>query len=105
MTSTCLLDTPLGDVLLRGEGGALTGLAFAGADSPRAPAAARAPAPDPELAPAARQLREYFAGERTSFDLPLRLAGSDFDRLVWAAVAAIGYGETASYGELAARVG
>ena len=51
------------------------------------------------------QLDEYFAGDRTEFDLPLRLEGSDFQRRVWAALAEIPYGRTVSYGELAARLG
>ena len=53
----------------------------------------------------ARQLDEYFAGERTSFDLPLRLEGTAFQQAVWAQLQAIPYGETISYGELARRVG
>ncbi len=60
---------------------------------------------DERLAAAATQVREYFAGERTAFDLPLRLEGTGFDRSVWALVAQIGYGETATYGELAGRLG
>src|SRR5205085_6126956 len=60
---------------------------------------------DAALAEAARQVREYFAGERTSFDLPLAPAGTDFDREVWAELAQVGYGRTISYGELADRIG
>jgi methylated-DNA-[protein]-cysteine S-methyltransferase len=99
MTSTSLIDTPLGDVVLRGDEHGLTGLAFA-ADGPLPIRRG-----EPRLAAAADQVREYFAGQRTTFDLPLRLEGTDFDRAVWAAVAQIGYGETATYGELAARIG
>lgn len=64
--------------------------------------------PDPDAEPlpaAARQLTEYFAGGRTAFDLPLAPAGTDFQRRVWAALRAIPYGETCSYGELAERIG
>jgi methylated-DNA-[protein]-cysteine S-methyltransferase len=50
------------------------------------------------------QLDEYFAGRRRSFDLPVDLAGSPFQRRVWEALRAIPYGETISYGELARRV-
>jgi methylated-DNA-[protein]-cysteine S-methyltransferase len=51
------------------------------------------------------QLAAYFAGERTGFDLPLRLEGTDFQRRVWAGLREIPYGETWSYGQLAAHVG
>jgi len=54
---------------------------------------------------AARQLAEYFAGERTEFDLELRMAGTPFQRRVWAALREIPFGETESYGELAQRIG
>ena len=53
----------------------------------------------------AQQLDEYFAGRRTEFDLPLKMAGSPFQRRVWRALQDIPYGETISYGELARRVG
>jgi len=56
----------------------------------------------PLLAEAARQLDAYFAGELSTFDLPLRPAGSDFETRVWAAMQAIPYGETRCYGDLAA---
>ena len=51
------------------------------------------------------QLDAYFAGERTVFDLPLRLDGTPFQRAVWAALREIPYGETTTYGELARRLG
>ena len=60
---------------------------------------------DREAEPAANQLAEYFVGERRVFDLELEPAGTDFERRVWAEVARIPYGETASYGEIADRVG
>jgi methylated-DNA-[protein]-cysteine S-methyltransferase len=52
-----------------------------------------------------RQLEEYFVARRTEFDVPVSLAGSLFQRTVWAALQAIPYGETASYGQLAERIG
>ncbi|HVE25595.1 MAG TPA: methylated-DNA--[protein]-cysteine S-methyltransferase [Sporichthya sp.] len=57
------------------------------------------------LKEAERQLAEYFAGERTEFDLPLAAAGTPFQRRVWSALCDIPYGETISYGELARRIG
>jgi methylated-DNA-[protein]-cysteine S-methyltransferase len=62
----------------------------------------RAPA---QCAQATGQLAEYFARRRRVFDLPIAPAGSDFQRRVWREVAAIPYGATRSYGEIAARVG
>ncbi len=59
----------------------------------------------PLLDAAERQLREYLDGRRATFDLPLDLPGSAFQERVWAELARIPYGETISYGELAARVG
>ncbi len=98
------IDSPIGELLLLGTEGALHGLYMQAAPRPKAIAA------DWEHAPAAfsaasEQLREYFAGERTSFDLPLVLDGSLFQRQVWRALRDIGYGETLSYGELARRIG
>jgi AraC family transcriptional regulator of adaptative response / DNA-3-methyladenine glycosylase II len=59
----------------------------------------------PVLAEAERQLAEYFAGERTTFDLPLAPAGTPFQRKVWGALLTIPFGETRSYGEIAAQIG
>lgn len=59
----------------------------------------------PVLAETVRQLTTYFAGERWSFDLPLDFRGTDFQKSVWAALLAIPFGETRSYGEIAAALG
>lgn len=55
--------------------------------------------------PVARQLSEFFAGRRKTFDLPMAPAGTDFQKRVWAELVRIPYGETISYSELAKRVG
>ena len=60
---------------------------------------------EPVLAAAAAQLDAYFAGELTTFDLPLTLDGTGFQRTVWTGLQDIPYGETISYGELARRIG
>jgi methylated-DNA-[protein]-cysteine S-methyltransferase len=57
------------------------------------------------FADVAQQLDEYFAGERTDFDLPLSQRGTPFELSVWNALRAIPYGETRSYGELARELG
>lgn len=57
------------------------------------------------LRAAAQQLDEYFAGTRTAFDLPLRAAGTTFQRQAWQALCAIPFGETRSYAQQARAVG
>jgi len=105
MTSRyCYADTPLGTVLLTGDGDALNGVYFT--DHLHSPQ----PGPawdrdDDGFVEARHQLGEYFDGGRTRFDLALALHGSPFERSVWAAVGEIPFGETASYGEIARRVG
>ncbi|WP_017591639.1 methylated-DNA--[protein]-cysteine S-methyltransferase [Nocardiopsis potens] len=97
-----VLDSPVGPLTLVAQDGALTRLLME--ERPGAPA------PDGSadaavLAEAARQLREYFDGGRTGFDLPLRPSGTAFQRQVWAELAAVPYGGTVTYGELAERIG
>jgi len=95
---------PLGIVLLASRGGALVRLDLI--DDERDVAIRRDWRPDDgRLEHAAVQLREYFNGERTTFDLDLSLEGTPFQQKVWAALREIPYGETISYGDLAARLG
>ena len=65
----------------------------------------RVEASDPLIALVVEQLEEYLSGSRVSFDLPVRLEGDEFQRRVWAVLEAIPYGETTTYGEIAARLG
>jgi methylated-DNA-[protein]-cysteine S-methyltransferase len=60
---------------------------------------------NPLLEEAARQLRAYFAGEAREFDLPLDLAGTEFQKRVWRELLAIPYGETRGYGQIAVAIG
>ena len=59
----------------------------------------------PVIETAISQLQEYAAGTRTEFDLPIAPTGTDFQLAVWQALREIPYGETRSYGEIAARIG
>ena len=59
----------------------------------------------PVLAQAVRQLEAYLQGELLTFDLPLELSGTDFQRRCWLALGSIPYGQTVSYGEQARRLG
>ncbi len=79
MTAYTTIDSPIGELLLTAEGGALTRLYMSPFDVD--PAWEHDPA---ALAEPARQLREYFAGERTEFELELAPAGTDFQQRVWA---------------------
>ena len=97
------IDTPIGELTLIARDGALAGLRFPGYD--RAGGTISTEGTEPVLEAAAAQLREYFAGERTAFDLPLALDGTPFQQEVWRALADIPYGETVSYGEQAKRLG
>ena len=99
------LDTAIGTLLIVGDAAAVHRIIF--------PQRGRAAKPEPEwqesqrgpVGEALRQLREYFAGKRAEFDLPLAPAGTAFQRSVWRQLQEIPYGETISYGELARRVG
>jgi methylated-DNA-[protein]-cysteine S-methyltransferase len=94
----------VGELTLVGDGEALSGLYMTDhRHQPPLPAAARRD--DAAFNSAREQLAEYFAGERTEFDLALRMEGSPFQREVWRALQRIGYGQTLSYGELARRIG
>jgi methylated-DNA-[protein]-cysteine S-methyltransferase len=101
------IDSPLGPLTLVADGDALVGVYMAGqAHRPSDERfGAPAPADDPTLTAAAHELGQYFAGDRTAFTVPLRAAGTEFQRAVWDAIAAIPYGETATYTELAEEVG
>lgn len=59
----------------------------------------------PVLRETARQLREYFSGQRRTFELELDFRGTDFQRRVWAALREIPYGETRTYGQIAEQIG
>jgi methylated-DNA-[protein]-cysteine S-methyltransferase len=90
------IPSPVGPLRLTVDGdGALTRVDFGAGDVND----------DARFAPVHAQLDEYFAAERTSFDLVLRPQGGPFEQLVWAELLRIPYGETASYGEIAARIG
>jgi methylated-DNA-[protein]-cysteine S-methyltransferase len=98
------VDSPLGELTLVAEDAVLCGVYFAEhrhLPDP-APFGARTAAGFDE---AARQLAEYFAGDRIAFDLPTAAAGNPFQRRVWELVAAIPYGQTTTYGELARKLG
>jgi methylated-DNA-[protein]-cysteine S-methyltransferase len=94
------VDTPIGSILIAGDGSSIIETYFAGAK------------PKPEwirdhdgLREAADQLRAYFAGERQAFDLPLAPRGTEFQQAVWSALQRIPYGGTSTYSTIAERIG
>ncbi len=98
------IDTPVGPVLLAGDGTHLTRIHFQSGPHPLRPSPHWEATSRP-FAAAIGQLEAYFARRRRAFDLPLAPEGSEFQRNVWRALRAIPYGQTISYGELARRVG
>ena len=98
------MDSPLGRITLTSDGEALTGLSFEEERHPRDRTGA-IETPDAILIDAERQLQEYFGKWRQSFDLPLKPAGTEFQRQVWGLLGEIPFGETISYLELAKRLG
>lgn len=101
------VDSPVGPLRLTSDGEHLTGVWFEEhRHGPRDVGPATEPAQAPAvLLTAARQLEEYFAGERTVFDLPVSTRGTPFQERVWAALRTIPYGRTWSYGQLAEALG
>jgi methylated-DNA-[protein]-cysteine S-methyltransferase len=99
-----VLSTRLGALTLVRTERALTGLYFAG-HWPRPDRATFGPRTDGEFEDVARQLGEYLAGQRTAFDFPLQVSGTAFDRRIWELIAAVPYGETTTYGDLARALG
>ncbi len=96
--------SPIGELLLVGDGTTLTRLHMLQAPRPVTPSPEWGREDEP-FADVARQLSEYFAGERREFDLPLALRGNEFEVRVWAALREIPYGETTSYGQIARAIG
>ncbi len=107
MTLACAtLDTPIGPMTVVASDAGLRAVLWPGDDGRvRLPDQIVEDADHPIVAAASAQLTEYFAGERTGFDVPLDLIGTDFQRTVWRSLADIPFGETATYGEQADHIG
>jgi methylated-DNA-[protein]-cysteine S-methyltransferase len=98
------LNSPVGELVLTSDGEAITGLFMEKQkDEPKLISDWRRD--DQLFREAARQLRAYFAGELTAFELPLATAGTEFQERVWAELRKIPYGSTINYAELARRIG
>ena len=92
-----VMESPIGRLCLRSNGKGVTALQFGGWELRRDEL--------PLLVQAERELTEYFAGRRRDFSVPLCMHGTDFQKAVWQALMEIPYGETASYREIAEKIG
>ncbi len=98
-------DSPIGPLLIAGDAHAVTQISFPKDGKPVRPEAGWIESAKGPVGEAILQLREYFAGRRREFDLPLAPEGTVFQKSVWRRLQEIPYGATISYGELAKRVG
>jgi len=113
------MDSPVGELRIVANDHAITAIEFDGPADGAAPRSSAAHAAvvsagrprgerdgtHPLLVEAVRQLRAYFARELKEFDLPLEPDGTPFQRRVWDQLVKVGYGETASYGQIARALG
>jgi methylated-DNA-[protein]-cysteine S-methyltransferase len=97
MTFSTQFSSTVGPLTLEGDDQVLTRLGFEAPSVPQGDSGA--------VAAAVIQLEQYFAGERTEFDLELALEGTEFERRVWDEVRAIPFAEVATYAEIARRIG
>jgi methylated-DNA-[protein]-cysteine S-methyltransferase len=104
-TTVCrVVDSPIGPLTIAGDGQVVTALRMA--EQAHEPStSAEWVRDDRVFGDVAEQLRAYFAGELTAFDVPLRLEGTAFQRSVWSALTEIPYGRTWSYGQVGAHIG
>jgi methylated-DNA-[protein]-cysteine S-methyltransferase len=98
------IDSPVGRLELVSNGEALVRLGIEGPEYPLQHGG-RAGQPDAEIRQATSELAEYFDGTRRTFNVPVKLVGTAFQQAIWHELAALGFGETAGYGDLAARAG
>jgi methylated-DNA-[protein]-cysteine S-methyltransferase len=104
--TTCYttIESPLGPMLVQGDGDFVTGLFMPNHKGWPGPEASWRQT-DAPFAAVRAQLAEYFAGTRQQFDVPLQLHGTPFQQQVWQELRRIPFGETITYAELAQRVG
>lgn len=106
MLATTTLPSPLGTLTLIADDDGLVAILWENDPPNRVRLEPTREDPDhPVLAATARQLTEYFGGERTAFDLPLAPRGTAFQQAVWRELVAIPFGETRSYADLARTLG
>src|SRR4051794_36749312 len=99
-TTHTIFESPLGELVLVADDATLSGVYFPGHWT-RPDPAVFGERSERRLEQAEEQLAEYFASERTTFDLPTCATGNAFQRQVWELVERIPYGQTTTYGEIA----
>ncbi len=100
-----VMESPIGDLRIVEHHGAITAIEFTPFPTTSGRPLGREAGEAVVLAEAVSQLRAYFSRDLKEFDLPLAPEGTDFQQRVWAQLRGIGFGETASYGEIALRLG
>lgn len=103
-THYAITDSPIGELLVLGDEAKVRGLLMNG-DGAFDDRKLDLTQDQEAFADTIKQLEQYFAGDRDTFELPLEPSGTEFQRAVWNALEQIPYGETRSYGEIAAQVG
>lgn len=101
MKKASIYETPVGSMGIAEEDGRITHVFFGSSVRPKEYQREETPV----IRECAKQLQEYFAGERRDFDLPLNPEGTAFEREVWEALRTIPYGELRTYGQMAAQLG
>ncbi|MET8471426.1 methylated-DNA--[protein]-cysteine S-methyltransferase [Streptomyces sp. NPDC006422] len=105
LTHYAVLGSPVGELLVAGDaGGRITSVSVPGQKGGRVVGDGWVRDPG-RFTEAARQFAAYFAGELKEFELELKPEGTEFRRRVWDALDDVPYGATATYGEIAARIG
>jgi methylated-DNA-[protein]-cysteine S-methyltransferase len=99
------MDSPIGELRLVEQAGAITAIEFSPFRDPDGRVRGVRDDDHPLLVETKRQLTAYFARDLKEFDLPLAPAGTDFQKRVWEQLVGIAYGQTASYGQIAAQLG
>ena len=99
------IESPVGTLRIVAHGGAITAIEYTPYRPPAGRPLGERNDDDPLLVRAVAQLTAYFNRDLKEFDLPLAPQGSDFQQRVWEELLGVGYGETATYGEIAHRLG
>ena len=106
MTNYSIMKTELGDLTLVANESELIGIYFEKhRHMPKMQKTWTLNPRHPVLLQAEKQLKEYFAGKRDTFSIPMNFAGTDFQKKIWKEIAQIPFGKTISYGELARKAG
>jgi methylated-DNA-[protein]-cysteine S-methyltransferase len=100
-----VMDSPIGELRIVERGGAIAAIEFTPYRNTDGRVRGQRQDDHPVLAECVRQLRAYFDHDLKEFELPLAPEGTDFQQRVWEQLQGIGYGETASYGQIAGRLG